>query len=135
MPIKNVVLTAVAVIALAIAGYMVFSNSGSGVDLPDQYEVAAYSFSAKQKVTVKAKMGEKGPFVCPITGETTAYPLKYCMNCYHAVVPKLERDDNGVLIIPPFPVCPSCGSTHLSAYDPKYKDMEEAELALPDEHP
>jgi hypothetical protein len=130
-----VVLSAVAVIALVIAGYMVFTNSGSGVDIPDEYEIVAYSFSAKQKVNVKAQMGDAGPYVCPITGEMTAFPLKYCVNCNHAVVPKLERGNDGKLGIPPFPVCPNCGAGGLSVYDTRYKEVVEAPLALPEEHP
>lgn len=131
---KNVVLSLVAVVALAVAGYLIFSSTTSDA-LPSEYSAQAWSFASNQEVTVEYAAGDAEPFICPVSGSQTAYRLHYCNNCDHKVVPQLTND-NGKFRIIGYSTCPNCGSTALTAYDPEtMPEAANAELALPKEHP
>lgn len=131
---KNAVLSLVAVIALAVAGYLAFSTSTSQA-LPSEYSAYAWSFGSNQEVQITYDPSEHDPYTCPISNTKTAYLLYYCNNCEHKVVPKLTNKDGAYRIVG-YAKCPNCGSGNLTPYDPALMpEAKDAELTLPKEHP
>lgn len=131
---KNAVLASLAVLALGVAGYLMYATASTG-PLPSTYTAKAWSFSTNSEVEITYGATETEPFTCPETGNKTAYRLYYCMDEEIKVVPKLTERD-GTYVISGYMECPVCGSKNLMAYDPElFPETADAEIVLPKQHP
>ncbi len=121
---RNTVLGGVAIVAIAAAAYFTFSGYGRQKPLPTTVHTLGVCLANGKDVEITHELDEVAPWTCPECGEQAVYPWLYCFDCQRRFVPKLDRDSQGILRMPPYPACPACGSQSYSAFKPEDRRQE-----------
>lgn len=117
MQTKQVVLGAVGVVALGIAGYMVFGRGSQTVSIGDRFTEHGICLSCKAESEVSYPREEAAPHRCPGCQQQAFYPWYFCFTCRNRFVPPLEqREAGGPLRLPLGVTCPKCRGTDVSPY-------------------
>lgn len=130
--VKNALLLTLAVLALGLAGYRVFSSKPSLPKLPNQVTSNVVCANCRQECPVQHSFNDPGPFACPACGDKAAFKWLYCNVCHHRFVPRLVERDDGGWRPTPYPSCTHCGCTDVTLFDTENPDHNpEGDAELP----
>lgn len=118
---RNVLLGAVAVIALVVAGWM-FSSSGEDLRSIDQYTDYCACLNCDWEGLVTHSSREQDPFICEQCDHESVHYLYYCNECRSRFIPQLIRGSDGKWHVPRGATCISCESADVSTYLPFFHE-------------
>jgi hypothetical protein len=121
---RNGLLVGIAIVAVAIAGAMLFARGRATVTAPRQYSIHGICLACKAESESNHALAEYPPFVCQKCGKQAVYPWFYCQDCQKRFVPDLVRVTPGEpLRVPGWPSCPcsNCRSSRVAQFDPIFQ--------------
>ncbi len=116
---RNLVLGAVAVVAVAAAGYL-FLRSSRSTAIPQAYAFSGVCLSCQKEGEFNAPLQTYPPYLCPQCGRQSVYPWYYCHACKTRFVPDLVRPVPGEPLRLPASTncpCPNCRSADVGSWD------------------
>ncbi len=114
---RNLVLGGVAVVLIAVAVYMFLPRRNVRTPLQN-YNAHGICLNCKAESPFTADLRTPAPFRCPSCGEEAVYPVLSCGDCGTRFVADLQRFPGQPPRSNPFPTCPKCNCTTVSAWDP-----------------
>jgi hypothetical protein len=125
----QVVFGGVGVVALVVAGFMLYGQSGpTGGAVPNQITVTGVCLNCKAESAHKFPLIESPPHECANCKSVAFYPWLFCSDCALKFVPRPEGEAKR---LPPVAVCPKCHSTGAVAAFMPDSDVAQGETVLP----